>query len=290
MKKLMLIILCAAAVAAAYGCGDGNGARGGDTSMDGILRSLREDGMNSWWDVLAVYSAGHNPMDYPGFDEILYALEDAASTLDKAAYVIVSSVAIAIGADYEYFEEYENFRAALRGLLESPGEAGLHEYIIACLALKSSGAEFDAEPVLEHFRAEMLAADGGFALEDDFITALALPMLALMDYAGSGGGPLLSAAASALISRIGELGDASTTALAISALLSYSRDEAALAQAQGSLGLFASGGGFSFTQGGERNDIPTAHGLIALGDLSGGTNVWLKLYSEMLAAWEFFGY
>ena len=289
MKKFILIVLCAAAVAAAYGCGDDNRARGGETSMDSILASLREDGMNSWWDVLAIYSAGHNPMDYPGFDEILYALEEATATLDKAAYVIVSSVAIAIGADYEYFEEYEHFRAVLRGLLENPGEASLHEYIVACLALKSSGAEFNAGPVLEHLRAQLLAADGGFALEDDFITALVIPMLALMDYTGSGGELLLSAAAQALISRIGELGDASSTALAISALLSYSGDEPAIAQAQESLRLFASGGGFSFTQGGERNDIPTAHGLIALGDLSSGTNVWLKLYAEMLAAWEFFG-
>ena|GEM_PF-6991383 len=124
----------------------------GETDLPNILKNLRTHGIDSWVDVLAIYGADENPMDYKGYDEILNRLEAADNTADMAAYVIVTSISAAIGADPDYFEEYENFKTRLKAVVEnSPAGAEINDYTIAFLALMSSAEEFNLSAAREYF-------------------------------------------------------------------------------------------------------------------------------------------
>ena len=309
MKKFILIILCAlflfSGLFLMYACNsDDNDA---ETSLASILKDLRTNGMNSWWDVLAVYNANENPIDYKGFDEILESLESAATTLDRAAYVIVTNIAVAIGADPEYFEEYENYKRRLRTVLENPDGGMINDYIFAYLAIMTSTIDvnWNDSALREYFEAAQ-KADGGFALSgsegDADVTAFMIPVLKFLYdpsiWAVVPPEPVMAAykPTEFLRNNINEDGtftswgsaNANSTAVAISGLISYFHPEhEIIKQAQEGLSLFEKSGGYAFTQGTERDNLSTAQGAIALGDLKNGMNVWIKLYLEMREAIDF---
>lgn len=299
MKKVIVIMLCALLLVSVYACGsDENGGAdnySGETTLPNILASLRSRGMTSWWDILAVYNAGHNPLDgnYGNFDEILDALEAGESMTDRAAYVLVTNISVVIGADPEYFEEYENFKSILKELLENPGENNLNDYIYAYLALKTADVEFNETPIRAFAEAAQLP-DGGFAFwgeESDIdSTAMMIPALIIM-----GSDAARDRATAFLRNNMNEDGtfsswgtaNANSTASALSALTAaYGTDNETVQKARDGLSLFETGGGYSWELGGERNDFATSQGAVALGDLQNGTNAWLKLYHEWRHVFE----
>ncbi|MCL2772522.1 MAG: hypothetical protein FWD71_04150, partial [Oscillospiraceae bacterium] len=154
----------------------------GDTLTD-ILANYRNDGMTSWWQIVAVYNAGENPMDYKGFDDILGSIIGDDNTV-MASYVIVSDIAAVIGADPGYFEKYEEYKTKLKNLLENPLDSNtLNDYIFSYYALKCSGMIFDETSFLNYL-SQAQKSDGGFALSGDAgdidITAFVVPALKLL--------------------------------------------------------------------------------------------------------------
>jgi len=313
MKKILLIILCVPLLFAVSACrsnengdngGSGGGAYGGETNLINIVQSLRTNGMTSWWEIVAVYNAMQNPLDFRGFDEIIDSLEGGGTTLSRAAYVIVTNISVVIGADPEYFEEYDNYKGILRQVLANPGSGNINDYIFAYLALKTAGEDFDETPVREHLERLQLP-DGGFALSGDTgdpdMTAMAMNALMLMAYDSESETvevPLsVTNAVAFLQNSMNEDGtftswgnpNANSTATVLSALSAHHGiaavgQEGIIQQVQTGLALFEAGGGYAFLLGGERDPLATAQGAIALGDMQNGTNVWLKLYGD----WHFF--
>ena len=288
-KRLILIILCA--LLALYSCSDNNSGSA-ETSLENILRDLRTDGMKLWWDILAVYNADENPLDYPGFDAIEAALENASNMLERASYVIITNICVAIGADEGYFEQYEPYKARLKAMLENPEGGTINDYIFGYLALKTSGDDFDEEPVREYLEAAQ-KADGGFAISGDEgdidVTAFAVAALVLI-----GSEQPLLRATGFISENINEDGtftgwgsaNANSTASVISALMAQnyavmSGDGEIIRLAQEGLSLFEKSGGYAYAAGMERDLLATAQGAIALGDIKNGTSVWIKLYLEM---------
>lgn len=292
MKRFIIIILCAILIFSAYSCSDNNKNENTETNLTNILKSYRENGMTSWWDILAVYNADENPLDYKGYDEILASLEESTTTITRATYVLVTNISVIIGADAGYYEQYDNYKASLKNLLKNPDGGTINDYIFAYFALKTSGEAFDETPVCEYLEAAQ-KADGGFAISgnagDVDTTAFALPALMLIDSSTR------SNAASFLHNSINEDGtftswekaNANSTACALSALIgSYGLEDETVKKAQEGLKLFEKSGGYSFLQDDKRNELATAQSAVALGDLKNGTNVWHKLYSESLDAYE----
>lgn len=299
----MLTVVCAAFVLTLSACGpegdnrrSGSGAivYDGETNLANILSSFRVHGVTEWQDILALYNALADPMQYRNYDTVLYSFEGQGTMFSRAIYVIITNILVVIGADPEYSEEYEPYKQILKRALENPGSGGIGDYVFAYLALKTAGEEFNETPVREHLEGLQLA-DGGFAssgsgVSEVDMTAAALPALVLMDSES------VSGALEFLRGSINEDGtfsnagepNAQSTALALSALmLYYGADAGIIQQAREGLGLFETGGGFSRLQGGAREPIATAYGAVALGDLQNGINVWLKLYNE----WQLrFGY
>ena len=308
MKRLILIILCAAMFCVIYSCSsDGGNADNAETSLENILKDWRTDGMTSWWEILAVYNADENPLDYKGFDEILSLLESATTTLERASYVIVTNTVVAIGADPDYFEEYENYKRMLKAVVENPGGGNLNEYIFAYLALKTSGDEFNETPVRDYLEAAQ-KSDGGFALSGDTgdvdITAFMIPAIILLYYDNLDlklnvfaiwEPDSLSKASKFLQDNINGDGtfsswgnaNANSTAVALSALMAnnsvyMSGDGEFLRIVREGLSLFEKSGGYAVMQDMERDITATAQGALALGDYKNSTNVWIKLYLEIL--------
>jgi len=292
-----------------YACSsDGdNKAGNGETSLANIISDLRTNGMTSWWDIVAVYNAGEDPHQYGGFNEILDSLERENTTLSRAAYVIVTNISAAIGGDPEYSEEYEPFKTRLRNLLENPGGGNFNDYIFAYLAIMTSTIDvnWNDSALREYFEAAQ-KADGGFALSgsegDADVTAFMIPVLKFLYdpsiWAVVPPEPVMAAykPTEFLRNNINEDGtftswgsaNANSTAVAISGLISYFHPEhEIIKQAQEGLSLFEKSGGYAFTQGTERDNLSTAQGAIALGDLKNGMNVWIKLYLEMREAIDF---
>jgi hypothetical protein len=316
MKKIILIILCASLIFSAYSCNsDENGGANNattytETNLANILRSLRENGMTSWWDILAVYNAGEDPMQYKGYDEVIKSLEEGNTTLSRASYVIVTNISIIIGADEGYYEYYREYISALKNTLENPGSGNINDYIFAYFALKTSASngEFDKAPVRAYLES-LQKADGGFALSGDTgdadVTAFAVGALVLMydipELQGSFDLPLystLNRAVTFLNENINEDGtysswgnaNANSTASALSAMMSFGNEGEEIGQIQEGLSLFETGGGYSFLQGDGRDNLATAQGAIALGDLRSGRNAWVNLYLDALDVFDDYEY
>jgi hypothetical protein len=325
-KKIILaaLVLCALLLFSAFSCSSGDNGNGngggrviewdGETSLDNILASFRALGMDSFWDILAVYNAGHNPFDgnYGNYDGILDALEAGETAYERAWYVIVTNLSVAIGADPEYFEEYENFKNILRGVVENPGDGPFLWYVRSYLALKTAGERFNETPFREYLESRQLP-DGGFGTAgagtgDVFYTAAAIPAIILMfhDYldpalnlfiTGHPGDEMHFRASAFIQNSIDRdgggtaEGNAVATALALSSMMAdntvlMSGDGELIRIAREGLSLFEAGGGYSFEIGGGRDAESTAFGALALGDLRnaeagrGEYNVWIKLYRE----------
>jgi hypothetical protein len=321
MKKTVCAVLAAVCVlvlciSIASSCGADGGADPG-LMLGDILESYRKNGMASWWEILAVYNAGENPLDsiaYKGFEEILYSLEERETSLRMASYVIISNIAIAIGSDSGYYYYYEEYRQKLRELLEDPtDEYNLNDYIFGYLALKTSGMKFDENHVINYIISDQ-KDDGGFALSGDRgdidMTAFVIAALGLYfrnenDISGVylwiDMEPLISAMRF-LTQNINANGtfsswfsgdeNANSTACALSALIGFYGDGGGgaeiIEQASGGLALFRvknrnrNETGYSYLRGGRRPDaLSTAQAAIALGDFINNISVWEKLYLDM---------
>jgi len=267
-----------------------------DVILSNILAGYRTNGMTSWWEVVAVYNAGENPLDYKGFADVLDSLANARDTnTAMASYVIVANIALVIGADEMYFEKYGEYKSRLKDLLENPtDDYTLNDYIFGYFALKTSGMEFDEMRFYNYF-ADSQKSDGGFALMgnsgDADMTAFAIQALKLL-YRNddpnidpdSDTWPLVNAI-KFLEDNISDDGtfssfgseNANSTAVALSALDGEHRQRAFDA-----LALFKVKGeaGYSFLQGGRSDAKATAQVAIALGDFKNNMSVWEKLYLD----------
>ena len=151
MKKIISVILTVFISLTVFtSCSSKPDIKDPNEILSNILENYRKNGMTSWWEILAVYNAGENPMDYKGFDEILKSLEGTTNS-KMASYVTVANIAVVIGADAGYFEKYEEYKTNLKSLLENPTDKyTLNDYIFGYLALKCSGMKFDESKVLNY--------------------------------------------------------------------------------------------------------------------------------------------
>ena len=159
-----------------------------DVILSNILANYRKNGMTSWWEIVAVYNANENPLDYKGFADVRDSLANAKDTnAAMASYVIVANIALAIGADEMYFEKYGEYKSRLKDLLENPtDDYTLNDYIFGYLALKTSGMsleELDQGRFWSYLNASQ-KADGGFAVSgnsgDADMTAFAVQAMKLL--------------------------------------------------------------------------------------------------------------
>jgi hypothetical protein len=260
-----------------------------------IVRSYRENGISSWWEIAALYNAGENPLDFPGFGAVLDAIS-GENYLSMASYVIAVNTALAVGSHAEYYEHYEEYKQKLTEFLANPdGDLTVNNHIFAYLALKTSGTEFDEEPFAAHLISEQ-KPDGGFAVfgnsGDTDMTAFAATALLLHNEETGTYSvvrpPLLaySYAMAFLLENIGENGaftsfgsqNANSTAVAMSALIGAVNENIAL----DSLAIFKlpDAPGYSFLEGGRPDALATAQAAIALADLINGQSFWYKLYQD----------
>ncbi|MCL2096700.1 MAG: hypothetical protein FWH10_07330, partial [Oscillospiraceae bacterium] len=134
--------------------------------LSNILASYRKNGMTSWWDILAVYNAGENPMDYKGFGDVLNSLDGGETNIKAASYVIAANAALAIGADEAHFENYGEYKSKLKDFLEeNPADNNytINDYIFAYLALFTSGENFSFRQAISYLSG-LQKSDGGFSL------------------------------------------------------------------------------------------------------------------------------
>lgn len=290
IKKFVLIILFTLLFLAS--CGSGNSdISDPDAILANILKSYRENGMTSWWEILAVYDADENPMDYKGYDEVLYSLE-GDTTAKMASYVLVTNISVIIGADEGYFEYCGPYKEKLKTILENPAENyTVNDYIFAYFALKTSGMPFDPEPFFDYL-ANAQKAGGGFSLpgdpEDSQMTAFAVTALNLIcSYSESGTAfntSVFDAAVKFLEDSACE--NASSAAAVLSALSGQYEKSGLLQKISDRLMLFKVSGeaGYSFLEGEKSNAPATAQAAIALSDYKNNIPVWEKLYLESLEA------
>ena len=294
MKKFIIALIFLAVLCFFASCSS-ESVYDEDAILSDILKSYRTDGMTSWWEILAVYNADENPMDYKGFDDVLSSLE-GNTNLKMASYVIVSNVAVAIGADAGYFEKYEEYKAILKNLVENPtDDYNLNDYIFGYFALKTSGMDFDEFPFFNYL-IEAQKSDGGFALSGDKgdvdMTAFAIqamrfienPYYSVVTFIT----PTFIEAVNFLESSINENGtftsygneNAESTACAFSALIGGYN--AAAEKASDGLALFKVKKeiGYSHLKGGKSDVLATAQAAIALSDLKNNACVWEKLYQH----------
>ena len=276
----------------------------GDVLTD-ILKSYRDGGMTSWWQIAAVYNANENPLDYKGFDDVLTSLE-GDTNIKMASYVIVVDIAAVIGADPGYYEKYEEYKAKLKNLLENPAAGvSLNDYIFGYYALKCSGMSFNQTP-LTNYLLDAPKSDGGFALSGDVgdvdMTAIAVPVLKLLalnqnidvktnldnavkflENSVSPDGTFLS-----IIANQAE--NSNSTSVALSALVCYYGDDGSsndtIKKIRSGLDIFKvkDDAGYSYLKGGSNNMLATAQAAVALGDVKNKTSVWEKLYNDSLTA------
>jgi hypothetical protein len=296
MKKIILFI-CIYAVLFFASCASGDGydydydSDDPDVILSNILKSYRDNGMSSWWEVVAVYNAGENPLDYNGFDYVYNSLSQTLATnTNMASYVIVANIALAIGADEMYFSNYRDYKSKLKELLENPTDGyTLNDYIFGYLALKTSGTEFNEMPFF-NLLIESQKPDGGFALTggtgDVDMTAFALQAMQLLytdaAFQSASPGDVLrflesSISGNGTFSSFGSE-NSSSTAVALSALDAEDYRQKAF----GGLMLFKAAGypGFSHLQGGRPDSLSTAQAAIALSDFKNNSTVWVKLYLD----------
>ena len=303
MKKFILIVFFAACFFASCQSDNNFDSADPEAISANILKNYRENGMNSWWEILAVYDADENPMDYAGFDEVLASLE-GDSNAKMASYVLVTNISVIIGADEGYFEYYGEYKEKLKAVLENPADNyTLNDYIFACFALMSSDTHFDPLPFYNHL-ADMQKPDGGFSLSGDTgdvdVTAFAVSALWLIysynETTVRFGSAAIDAAVKFLEDSVGENGalssfgnaNANSTAAALSSLSRQSENGELLQKIADGLMLFKVKGeaGYSFLEGGASNALATAQAAIALRDYKNRTSVWEKLYLESLYAYK----
>jgi len=301
--KILSILLSLSIILCFFASCNADLIGGENASLDDILKNYRTKGIVVWWEILAIYNAGENPMDYKGFEQIYLSLE-GDDYLKTAAYVIVADIAVKIGADEGYFEKYGEYKTKLKNFLENPSEQyTLYEYIYAYYGLKCSGTVFDQTPLLDYFIKEQ-KSDGGFALfgnvSDADMTALVIPVLQLL-YTNPSGmyfdtdiSPLTNAV-KFLESQIGENGmfsysgedNANSTACALTALVGYYKDDGnaneIIKKASDGLSLFRVNkkAEYAYLKNGKADILATAQAAIALGDLKNKMSVWEKLYLEI---------
>ena len=311
MKKIILIILIMLAICGILcifaSCGGEPEITDPDEILREILKNYRTNGMTSWWEIAAVYNADENPLDYKGFDDVLASLE-GETNLKMAAYVIVTNIAVVIGAQEHYFEYYEEYKNKLKNLLENPtGDYPLNDYIFAFYALRCSGTDFDHGEFHQYIRGAQ-KADGGFALSasqetgDADVTAFVISALQLI-YRNDDPGmrvaydrSIITPALEFLKNNINENGtlssygneNAESTACALSALIDWGMDDEAMQILSDGLALFKvkNENKYSHLKGGKADPLATAQTAIALGCLKNKTSFWEKLYLESLYAFD----
>ena len=298
-----------------------NSGSAANADLSDILKTYRDNGMTSWWEIAAVYNAGGNPLDsgaYKGFDEILASLE-GTSNIKMASYVIAADIAVVIiNADEGYFEKYGEYKSKLKDLLENPSEdINLNDYIFAYYALKCSGTPFDPSEFYIYLES-VQKSDGGFALSGDKgdvdMTAFVIQALKLYYKANPPGDDvdldksMLINAVKFLESKIKPNGvftssfnnqedeNANSTAVALSALISYYGDDESsdsnsngiIKKASDGLALFRvkNEAGYMYLKGGKTDALATAQAAISLGDLKNKKSVWESLYDESLEVFE----
>jgi hypothetical protein len=153
-----------------------------NTYLKEILADYRKNGVQSRQDILAVYNADENPLDYKNFDEVLavhggFEYEDKdgneieigseVTYANMTDYCIITDIAVIIGADEGYFGSYKPYLRELKELVEnmssSREEVAIDTYCFAYYALKGANIAFDESKFVEYIKANQ-KADGGFAL------------------------------------------------------------------------------------------------------------------------------
>ena len=309
LKVLSILLILSFVLCLFTSCNDA-AAEGENANLSDIIKTYKSNGIIAWWEVLAVYNAGENPVNYRGFKEICQSLSGNEYNL-IAPYVIIANIAIINGADERDFDKYEKNKAELIEFLKNPSEQHLmYDYIYAYHALKSSGISFDQTPVLNYFLKEQ-KSDGGFALIGDRgdadMTALVIPVLQLLLYHADDSidnfmyrdeSPLTNAV-KFLESQIGENGafsysgedNSASTACAITAFAGYYKDDGSsenspeiIKKAYDGLANFRvkRKAAYAYLINEKADIISTAQVAIALGDLKNKTSVWEKLYTDSI--------
>ena len=314
-KTICLILILTFVIFIFMSCGgsaDNKNKDKDNKELGDILKKYRDDGMLSWWEIVAVYNAGENPIDYTGFDEILASLE-GTSNVKMASYVTVANISVIIGADNGYFIKYDEYKSKLKNLLENPTEEySLNDYIFGYYALKCSGTEFNQSFVMNYL-IQNQKPDGGFALSGDGgdvdVTAFAVMALCLMYKNDNADISPLDNAVKFLEDKMSENGvfssytneNANSTACALSALIccayGINSDDRDLTGLTDLINKTAKGldyfkvkekkeVGYSYLKNGKSDILATAQSAVALSDLENKTSVWEKLYLESLEAFK----
>lgn len=307
-KFISTILLISLMLCFIPSCGsESSGNASPDEILSDILKSYRTDGMKIWWEIVAVYNSGENPMDYKGFDEILVSLEGTTTNLKMASYVIITNIAAVIGADAGYFEEYEPYKSKLKNLLENPSsDNNINDYIFAYYALKCSGTNFDENEFASYMKS-VQGDDGSYSMSgmsgDSDMTAFAIPALKLLAYNQAAEvREILDNAVIFLETSINgngtfssyDIENANSTACAVSALVSYTNADAysdeneTLKNAMSGLSVFKvpKEAGYAYRTSEKSDSLATAQAAIALGDAKNKTSVWEKLYNDSVEAFE----
>lgn len=291
-SKVPIYLLLASILLTFTSCG--KSTKMDENYLKNITEYYRENGMTSWWEVLAVYNADENPIDYKGFDDITAKLAEGGTTSNMATYLIVAGVAADIGADIGYFEEVETFGAKLKAKIEAcDGSEPINMYAFIYYGLKACNIEFSGETFISYLQSKQ-CADGGFTYSGDSgdidLTSQILPILRL--YAK----PELSRtmpedemyfnALHFIENNIQDDGtfesygskNANSTATALSALI-LSENIEIVEKAKNGLSTFTvkSADGFAFKQGGERDVMATYQAAIALGDYNKKTCLFYEI-------------
>ena len=301
LKVISVILILSLVLCSLTSCGNSTG--GENANLGDILKNYKTYGMAAWWEILAVYNAGENPVNYENFNEICLSLV-GNDYLNMAPYVIIANIAITKGTNEKRFDKFEEYKLELKKFLENPYfKFTINEYIYAYYALKCSGTDFNQTPIFEYFLKEQ-NSDGGFGflgdLSDVDTTAMMIPVLQLlykndnpniendMDMS-----PLYNAV-KFIESQIHENGafefygeeNANSTACALSALIAFYKDDGSsiemIKKASDGLANFRLRGkaAYSCVINGRSDLLATAQAAIALGDLKNKTSVWEKLYLD----------
>lgn len=294
-KKTTAFILLACIFLTLVSCG--KTAEMDDNYLKNITEYYREKGMTSWWEILAVYNADMNPLDYKGFDDITAKLADGGTTAGMASYLIVSGVAADIGADIGYFEDVETFAPKLKEKIEAcDGSEPINLYAFMYYGLKACNIEFSDDAFVSYLQSQQ-CADGGFTYSgesgDIDLTAQILPILRYGNATASGENysvitDMYAKASSFISNNIEEDGtfqsygakNANTTASALSALIcSHDGNSEIIEKAKEGLATFTvkSADGFAYQQGDKRDEMATYQGAIALGDYKKKTCLFYEL-------------
>jgi len=299
MKKITPVVLILSFILTALwftSCGNDNNS--GDILGD-ILQKYKTDGLTSWWEVVALYNAGENPVDYENLEELLLSLE-GTTNVKMASYVIVANIAVINGKNSADFPKYEEYKSTLKNLLENPADNyTLNDYIFSYYALKSSGLIFNENPVIEYLK-NARKSDGGFALSGDSgdvdVTSFAINVFVLANTEEP-------EAVKFLEDKINENGtfssfgneNSNSTACALSAFVGYYKTNEnspneIIKKASDGLKLFEVNTkkekGYSYLKDGKADTLATAQSVIAVYDMENKTSVWVKLYIDSQTAFD----